>query len=188
VSPNEQADATLKKVTSIGYEKNGPTVSGTGSTLSMKSSTVTGEGPTPYIAQNGVQVAFGAKGIIKSSEITGNECDVASCSAAGEKATGVLFYEAAAGSSIASSHVNDNDMGIYYSEGGASASVAMSKDRPEVRPDREHARGAGAGQRKQEHRSRPLGSPAAERHSKYGRGVVLATPSRKFRLALTIVS
>jgi hypothetical protein len=129
VFPSEEAHAALKKVTSIGYEKNGPTVSGVGSTLVMTSSKVSGEGPTPYIGQNGVQVAYGAKGVIKDSEITGNECDVASCGATGEQATGVLFYEAAVGSSIVASHVNENDLGIYYSEGGATASVAMSKDR-----------------------------------------------------------
>lgn len=128
--PHEEGDATLTKVTSIGYEKNGPTVGGAGSTLTMKSSTVTGEGPSPYIAQNGVQVAYGAKGVIKASEITGNECDeVAVCGATHEQASGVLFYEAAAGSSIASSRVNENDLGIYYSEGGGSASLALAKDR-----------------------------------------------------------
>jgi nitrous oxidase accessory protein NosD len=129
VSPNEEANATLTKVTSLGYEKNGPTVSGSGSTLILKNSTVTGEGPTPYIAQNGVQVAFGGKGVIESSEITGNECDVSSCGATGEQASGVLFYEAAEGSSIASSHVNLNDDGIYYSEGSTTTPVALTKDR-----------------------------------------------------------
>jgi hypothetical protein len=129
VSPSEEGHATLKKVTSIGYEKNGPTVSGAGSTLSMKSSKVSGEGATPYTAQNGVQVAYGAKGLIKDSEITGNECDVPSCGATGEQATGVLFYEAAAGSSVVASHVNENDLGIYYSEGGTTAAIALSKDR-----------------------------------------------------------
>lgn len=127
--PHEAAAATLTKVTSLGYEKNGPTVGGSGSTLTMKNSTVTGEGPTPYIAQNGVQVAFGGKGVIESSEITGNECDVHSCGANGEQASGALFYEAAEGSSIVSSHVNQNDLGIYYSEGSTTAPIAMTRDR-----------------------------------------------------------
>lgn len=127
--PHEAADATLKKVTSIGYEKNGPTVGGSGSTMTMKSSTVTGEGPTPYIAQNGVQVAYGGKGVISSSEITGNECNVASCGASGEQASGVLFYEAAQGSTITNSNVNENDLGIYYSEGGGTAPITFAKDR-----------------------------------------------------------
>jgi nitrous oxidase accessory protein NosD len=128
-SPLEAADATLTKVTALGYEKNGPTVGGRGSTLTLKDSTVTGEGPTPYIAQNGVQVAFGGEGVIKSSEITGNECDVRSCGATGEQASGVLFYEAAEGSSIASSHVNGNDLGIYYSEGSTTTPIVFTKDR-----------------------------------------------------------
>jgi nitrous oxidase accessory protein NosD len=130
ISPLEAGTATLTKVTSIGYEKNGPTVSGEGSSLTMKSSTVTGEGPTPWIAQNGVQVAYGAKGVIRSSEITGNECDYPSvCGPTTEQASGVLFYEAAAGSSIIASHVDENDLGIYYSEGATTDAVALSKDR-----------------------------------------------------------
>jgi len=132
IEPNEVGHAVLSKVTAIGYQKNGPTVSGAGSTLTMTSSTVTGEGPSPYIAQNGVQVAYGAKGIVKSSTISGNECDVASCGATGEQASGVLFYQAAQGSSVTTATVSENDLGVYYSSGSATVpatpEVTLSKD------------------------------------------------------------
>jgi Right handed beta helix region len=134
-SPAEVGHATLKKVTVTGYQKNGPTVKSTGSTLSISSSTITGEGESPYIGQNGIEVAYGAKGTIKSSVISGNECSIPGvCSAEDleNHGSGVLFYQAAAGSGIASSTIKENDDGAYYSSGSAtvpsSADVTFSKD------------------------------------------------------------
>jgi hypothetical protein len=122
----EEGQAVLKKTTVEGYQKNGPTASGSGSTLTMISSTVTGEGPSPEIAQNGIQIGFGAKGIIKTTTVTGNECNVASCGASGEQASGVLFYEAASGSSVTNSKIENNDDGVYYAS--ASATVPATPD------------------------------------------------------------
>ena len=64
--------AILKNDTISAYEKNGPTVVGAGSTMKMINTTVTGEGPSPWIAQNGVEVAFGGQGMVKGSTISGN--------------------------------------------------------------------------------------------------------------------
>jgi nitrous oxidase accessory protein NosD len=132
-SREEVGHATLKSVTVSGYEKNGPTVVFGGSTLSMKSSTIVGEGPTPFIAQNGVEVAFGGKATIKSSSVSGNECNVAICSeSVAEQASGVLFFEAAAGSGVSGSVVKENDLGVYYASGSATEpatpQVSISKD------------------------------------------------------------
>jgi hypothetical protein len=109
--------ATLKGVAVSGYQKNGITVDGAGSSASITGATITGAGPTTQIAQNGIQISDGATGVIKSSTITGNECDHPSCgpdSLTSSQSTGVLFYGAASGSSVVSSTVNGNDNGIYY--------------------------------------------------------------------------
>ena len=45
-----------------GYQKNGITADGAGSTAFIANSTVTGAGATPYIAQNGIQISTGATG------------------------------------------------------------------------------------------------------------------------------
>lgn len=132
-SHGEVGHAALKNVTVSGYEKNGPTVSGTGSSLSMTGSTVTGEGPTPYIGQNGIEVAYGAGATIKTTSVSGNECDYPSvCGPEGEQASGVLFYQAAAGSFISGSTVSENDLGVYYASGSAtvpaSPDVTITKD------------------------------------------------------------
>jgi hypothetical protein len=131
-TPAEVGHAMLKDVDVFGYEKNGPTARGVGSTLAVTGSTITGEGATPYIAQNGIEVAYGAQGSVKSSTISGNECNVASCGASGEQASGALFYGAASGSSVTGSTITENDLGAYYdstsAEQPASPEVTFTKD------------------------------------------------------------
>jgi hypothetical protein len=134
-TPAEVGHAELKGVTIFGYEKNGPTVKSPGSTLTVSGSTITGEGPTPFIAQNGIEVAYGAEGVVKSSTVSGNECNypgVCVPSDLEEQATGVLFYGAAAGSGVSSSTLSENDIGAYYDSTSktqpASPEVTFTKD------------------------------------------------------------
>jgi hypothetical protein len=71
-----------------GYQKNGITADGAGSTAFVTNSTVTGAGATPYIAQNGIQISTGATGQIIASTISGNNY-----TGTGEaSSTGVLVY------------------------------------------------------------------------------------------------
>jgi hypothetical protein len=132
-SREEVGHATLKGVTVKGYEKNGPTATGVGSTLSISSSTVTGEGSSPYTAQNGIEIAFGGGGTVKSTTVTGNECSLEpNCGATGEQASGVLFFEATPGSQVTNSTIRENDLGVYYASGEstvpATSEVSISKD------------------------------------------------------------
>jgi hypothetical protein len=50
----------------------GITVDGPGSSARISGVTVTGDGPTGQIAQNGIQVSFGATAVVTGSVITGN--------------------------------------------------------------------------------------------------------------------
>jgi nitrous oxidase accessory protein NosD len=110
--------ATLTSDTIEGYQKNGMTVDGKGSTATITKVTVKGAGPAP-IAQNGIQISRGALGRIAASTITGNECTVASCGASSfeqleEDGAGVLFYLQAPGSSVTTSTINENDLGVSH--------------------------------------------------------------------------
>jgi hypothetical protein len=70
------------------YQKNGITVDGAGSYADIDHVVVAGSGPTPYTAQNGIQVSYGATGSVTRSSITGNNYtgpDYAS-------AAGILVY------------------------------------------------------------------------------------------------
>jgi hypothetical protein len=110
-NPVEIGTATLTNDTISGYQKNGITVDGAGSKATITSTTVTGAGETPQIAQNGIQVSNGAQAKITESTISGNEYNP------DYEATGVLFYGAAAGSSITKSIIDNNDFGVYYLDG-----------------------------------------------------------------------
>jgi hypothetical protein len=115
IEPNEVGHGILKSVNVYGYQKNGVTAAGEGSTLSTVNSIVTGAGATNQIAQNGIQVSFGASGAISKTAIRNNECDHVSCgpdSQTSSQSAGVLFYGAATGSSVRSSTISGNDIGV----------------------------------------------------------------------------
>jgi hypothetical protein len=125
LTPAETGTAVLSHVTVSNYQKNGITVDGTGSAATISNAFVTGAGATPVIAQNGIQISDGAVGVIKSSTITGDECDYPDgvCgpdSLSNAQSTSVLFYGAGAGSSLSKSSVSDSDIGAYYVSGAAS--------------------------------------------------------------------
>jgi hypothetical protein len=133
--PNEVGHAVFKNVTVTSYQKNGVTVDGSGSSASMKGITVTGAGPTPETAQNGIQVSNGASAAIKSAHVSANECNNSNCGAnAFEKtqATGILFYGAARGV-VTKSTISENDIGVYFDSTSptqpSSPEVTISKDK-----------------------------------------------------------
>jgi hypothetical protein len=134
-TPTESGSLKLKGVTVSGYQKNGITIAAEGSTANIATTTVIGAGATPEIAQNGIQVSAGAQAKIKTSKVSGNECDNGSCGPEGfsqSQSTGLLFIGAAPGSSVTSSTSSGNDIGAYYvSESEtqpASPELVLSKD------------------------------------------------------------
>ena len=99
------------------YQKNGMALNGDGLTVDVEDNVVTGAGPTPLTAQNGIQVAFGATGTVSGNDVSGNDysnplCSpvvTGSCPAA---ATGVLVYLASAGTGLSGNNVHDNMEGL----------------------------------------------------------------------------
>ncbi len=121
------AQAGVAKLTSdvvSGYQKNGITIDGTGSSAKIVSVGVTGAGETAVIAQNGIGVQLGAKATISGAIISANECDNPSCGPevlTQYQAEGVYFYGAAAGSSLKSSRLSANDAGVEAYDTGSTA-------------------------------------------------------------------
>jgi hypothetical protein len=123
--------ATLNNVKVFNYQKNGVTVDGPGSSAKIVGSMVTGAGPAA-IGQNGIQISRGAKGTIKTTTVTGNECNIDGvCGSDGlldTQSTGVLFYGAATGSTVSHSSLNNNDVGIYAGSVTPNASTVSITD------------------------------------------------------------
>lgn len=116
-TPNEVATATLKNTTVSGYQKNGITAVGTGSVLSINKAAVTGRGPVGT-AENGIEVAFGARATITGATVTANQCQLpGTCGPNGlsdTQASGILLFGAAVGTTVSKSSLSNNDMGVYY--------------------------------------------------------------------------
>jgi hypothetical protein len=66
------ASGTVSNTTITQYQKNGIVVSGANAHVDVSGNTVIGQGPTPLIAQNGIQFSYGATGSVTGNTISGN--------------------------------------------------------------------------------------------------------------------
>jgi len=78
--------ATIVENTISGYQKAGILMYGSGSSATIAGNIITGAGPTDVIAQNGIQVSYGASADIVANLIAGNDY-----TPAGTEATGILI-------------------------------------------------------------------------------------------------
>jgi parallel beta-helix repeat protein len=89
VSSVEIIDSTIRD-----YQKNGITADEVGTSALIRNNVVTGLGPTVAIAQNGIQIGFGAEGSIEQNLVTNNvfsQCSMAAtCTAV---ATNILVTQ-----------------------------------------------------------------------------------------------
>jgi hypothetical protein len=112
---------TVTSVTVSGFQKNGIVLAGTGTDGTIRDSTVTGAGPTPTIAQNGIEVVSGATGTVDHNTVSGFECNNGACGADPinqDAATGMLIQDAGTGLSIKNNTVTSSDIGINVSGAG----------------------------------------------------------------------
>ena len=97
-----------------GYQKNGITANEDGSALTARNNRVTGLGPVPDIAQNGIQLGFGAAGTLEGNLIVNHVwtgCTPASCSFV---SANVLVFEAADGPVVRRNGMANAQVSIYY--------------------------------------------------------------------------
>ncbi|MBI5946939.1 MAG: right-handed parallel beta-helix repeat-containing protein [Chloroflexi bacterium] len=99
--------ATITDNVITGFQKNGITVDGPGSSASIVGNTITGAGPTTTIAQNGVQVSRGATG-----SVTGNSISALDYTPDTATSTGVLLYQASI-VTVTGNQVSTAQSGIY---------------------------------------------------------------------------
>lgn len=137
-SPSGTSHVTVTQSAVSNYGKNGITCKDTGTICRVDRNTVTGAGSDPFIAQNGVEIAFGAGGTVSRNTITGNECDdtAGGCGPdplTGVQATGILVFNypspTPAGTSVSHNTVYGNDLGIYTDDGIAITHNNASRNR-----------------------------------------------------------
>lgn len=94
------SSGTISGNTIWNYQKGGIVANGTGTSVTITHNMVKGFGPVAFIAQNGIQVGWGAVGRVTGNTVTGN-----SYTGPGWSSCGLLFYQAGGGLGQASSNV-----------------------------------------------------------------------------------
>ena len=115
------ASGTVTRNTIVGYQKNGIDLRNAATTATLSNNIITGGGPMPLIAQNGV-VVVSAEATIQGNTVTGNACDHPSCGPDpinDTQSTGVLLLFAQAGSTVSGNALSGNDIGVYSNAVGA---------------------------------------------------------------------
>jgi hypothetical protein len=107
---------TVKNSTITHYQKGGIIVDGASSSATITGNTVVGEGPVDYIAQNGIQVARGAKATVTGNFVSNN----AYTGAGNTSSTGILVFGGAAfglpntsGVNVSKNTLTNNDVGVW---------------------------------------------------------------------------
>ncbi len=103
--------------TLFGFQKNAMALNGNNLTATVTGNVATGAGAVNFIAQNGIQIGFGATGSITNNSVTG-----VSYTPATDVASGLLLY-APTGPVFASNNtVTEAQVGIYYINTGGTIS------------------------------------------------------------------
>jgi parallel beta-helix repeat protein len=110
--------AVITNCTITDYQKSGIVTGGTGTTVTITGNTITGVGPTPLIAQNGIQITDGTTAQVSNNTVTGNQFTGASSGAdptANVQSIGILMLGSGA---VAGNTVSGNDVGIANNGAG----------------------------------------------------------------------
>ena len=126
---------TIQSNTVSHYQKNGIVVNGVGSSATISGNKVVGEGVVDYIAQNGIEVGYGATGTVSGNTVSGNAYSgVNNASSAGILVFGGPWLAAGVpyttGVSVTKNTLTNNDVGIYFFNADASfnAPATATKD------------------------------------------------------------
>jgi len=108
LNSNGSADITNNVIS--GYQKNGITVSGSGSWATVEDNIVTGAGATNTIAQNGIQFSGGASGAVNGNTLANHSYAPGTWTS-----TGMLLY--GANVDTYGNTLSENQVGIYHVDG-----------------------------------------------------------------------
>jgi parallel beta-helix repeat protein len=111
------ASGTISGDTLTNYQKGGITANGNVS-ATISNNTVTGQGPVNYIAQNGIQIGYGAKATVTGNTVTGNAYTGANLASSGGILVvgGECFGTGLANTvnlSITKNTLTGNDVGVW---------------------------------------------------------------------------
>ena len=114
------ADVLVEGSSVHNYQKNGITGQGAGTTLDAMRNRVTGLGPTPHIAQNGIQLSAGAGGNIQKNVVANHvwtPCTFEQCLFV---STNILLFNPAEGVVVKGNTLANSQVSLYIIGSGGS--------------------------------------------------------------------
>ncbi|MCI4317932.1 MAG: right-handed parallel beta-helix repeat-containing protein [Thermoplasmata archaeon] len=118
--PSPMLTVTVQQNTIASYGKNGITCDDPGMLCNLLGNTVTGIGGTSAIAQNGIQLAYGAVGTIQNNHVFANNytgpSSTLSWYGTGTQSTGILLYNQGGLTTVAHNTLSQNPMAIVEYE------------------------------------------------------------------------
>ncbi len=105
------------------FQKNGITVSNTGSNVTVRGNTITGTLPPPIIAQNGIQVSGGAVALIEDNTVSNLQCSTSNpnCGPTNAWSIGVLLSNADGTTAVLNNRIQGADGNLYVAGNGGQA-------------------------------------------------------------------
>jgi hypothetical protein len=131
------ASGTISNNAITNYQKNGITTSGNVS-ATVTNNTVTGQGPVSWIAQNGIQFGYGAKGTVSGNIVSGNAYTGSNLASSGGILVvgGECFGPGLAytvGLSITKNTLTGNDVGVWLFNADSSCNAPATKTNNSVK-------------------------------------------------------
>jgi hypothetical protein len=134
------ASGAISGNTVTDYQKNGITINGDVS-ATISNNTVTGEGPVDYIAQNGIQVGYGADAAVTENTVTGNAyTGPAGASSGGILVVGGPFFNSpgfnspyTVGLTITRNTLTNNDVGVFLFNADANGAAPATRTKNSVK-------------------------------------------------------
>lgn len=105
------------------YQKNGITGNEVGTELTAIGNAVTGFGPTSVIAQNGIQLGFGARGVIDGNSIINNNYSACTSVSCNFVAANILVFSGASGIKILRNNLGRSQANVFFSGESATQPV-----------------------------------------------------------------
>jgi hypothetical protein len=115
------------------YQKGGVVVNGPSDSATVSDNTVQGQGPVAYIAQNGIQIGYGASASVMRNYVAGNSYTGDSTVSGGIIVVGGPFYSApyTTNTKIDGNTIVNNDVGVFLTnlaaDGGPPATATNVK-------------------------------------------------------------
>ncbi len=132
---NSAATGTINNNHIWNYQKGGVVVNGVPAEANIRDNVVEGLGPVDFIAQNGIQIGYGATATVMRNTVTGNSYTGTSTVSSGIVVVGGPYYGAGTsytvGTQIKGNTVIGNDIGVFLSniagDGGAPTTATNVK-------------------------------------------------------------